>query len=595
MLHRQRRPPLRRRYPIWRLVRANFYDIGLLLRESWVALAGFAVLALAGTLYIHYGHPAHLGFAASLFETLKLVTLQTGLDLPNDLLGEVLFFLIPLLGLALIFQSVLNFGRLLLDKGSRREAWQVALASTYRDHVIVVGLGRVGMRVVAQLLASGHAPVVIERDLSSPFVERALNLKVPVVVGDASEVVVLRQAGLPRARAVVATIDDDLANIEISLTARSVRPGVRVVLRVFSEALDQNLERGFGPNAAFSASALAAPTYVAAAISRDIEHALPIEGQLLGITRLTVAPESELVGLQRSLEMQHRVRILRHTNTTGELLAPSSERKLGRGDHVLLLGTLPALEALRQQNAAGHKSAFIPPARLEHPTAEYDMIIVCGLGKVGYRVVQQLAALIPRPRIVVVRRNDGRPDFAQRINRLPGVRVVLGDARDAEVLQEAGIERSYAVAALTSDDLLNLQIGLAARRLRPDVNIVQRSFSDALAEKLDDMFGIHTVYSTAGLASATLAAAAVLGDITHAFATDDALFSADQVQVRAGELFDGQTVEAIRARHAALVAAVRRDGAPQILPALDYTLAPGDDITLLAPLDVLARLRTLLR
>ena len=64
------------------------------------------------------------------------MTLQSDLAFPRgDLLGELIFFLTPLLGLALIFQSVLNFGRLLLDKGSRREAWQVALASTYRNHV----------------------------------------------------------------------------------------------------------------------------------------------------------------------------------------------------------------------------------------------------------------------------------------------------------------------------------------------------------------------------------------------------------------------------------------------------------------------------
>src|SRR6266516_3487005 len=116
----------KRRYPLWRLVRANFYDLVLLLRESWVVLAGFAILVLAGTLYlISY---ENLGFAVALYETLKLLTLQSSLALPTSLLGKLLFFLIPLLGLALIFQSVLNFGRLLLDKGSRREAWQVALA-----------------------------------------------------------------------------------------------------------------------------------------------------------------------------------------------------------------------------------------------------------------------------------------------------------------------------------------------------------------------------------------------------------------------------------------------------------------------------------
>src|SRR6185369_13915974 len=112
------------------------------------------------------------------------------------------------------------------------------------------GLGRVSLRVVTQLLESGYEPVVIERDWNSEFIERALNLKVPVIKGDAREATTLKQAGLSRARAIVTAINDDLTNIEIALTARGVRPELRVILRVFAEELDRNLERGFGPNTA---------------------------------------------------------------------------------------------------------------------------------------------------------------------------------------------------------------------------------------------------------------------------------------------------------------------------------------------------------
>src|SRR4026208_573708 len=128
----QPHPSPRRRYPLWRLVRANFYDLVLLLRESWVVLVGFLIVVFTGTLYLILYEQK--GFAVALYETLKLLTLQSSLDLPTSLLGQLLFFLIPLLGLALIFQSVLNFGRRLLDKSSRREAWQVALGATSPDH-----------------------------------------------------------------------------------------------------------------------------------------------------------------------------------------------------------------------------------------------------------------------------------------------------------------------------------------------------------------------------------------------------------------------------------------------------------------------------
>ncbi|MBK9713468.1 MAG: NAD-binding protein [Kouleothrix sp.] len=581
----------RRRYPLWRLARANFHDLVLLLRESWIVLFGFVVLTLAGTLYlIAY---QQLGVARALYETLKLLTFQSSQELPGDLLGEALFFLIPLLGLALIFQSVLNFGRLLLDKSSRREVWQVALAATYRDHVIVCGLGRVGLSVIAQLIESGYEPVVIERVWESEFVPRALGLKVPVVLGDARELATLRQAGFQRARAIIAVIHDDLTNIEIALTARAARPGLRVVLRVFSEELDQNLERGLGANSAFSASALAAPTYAAASISRGIDYVIPVGEELLGVSQLTIQPGSQLVGLDQAIEEQHEIRVLRHDGAAQGHARPVPTRPLG-GDTVTLLGALPALEALRLMNLRGGRPGPHPTQPPQHPTAQYDTVIVCGLGKVGYRVVRQLYRMRPRPRIVVLRLGDGRADFPQHISRLDGVTTLIGDARDPELLRQAGIERAYSVAALTSDDLLNLQIGLAARRARPDIHVVLRVFSDVLADKLADMFGIRTIYSTSGLASPTLAAAAVLGDISHAFAADGDLFSTDQIVVGAGDPLDGRTVGAIRARHGGLVIALRRDGETTVLPALADTCAAGDEVTLLAPIGALGRVRAAL-
>nr|MDQ2997091.1 NAD-binding protein [Chloroflexota bacterium] len=281
-------------------------------------------------------------------------------------------------------------------------------------------------------------------------------------------------------------------------------------------------------------------------------------------------------------------------NPAGTRSGSDLMRQLNSGDQVTLLGALVALESLRLKNVRGNKLSMIMPPRLEHPTEQYDTVIVCGLGKVGYRVIQQLHQLNPRPQIVVVQLGDGRPDFPQRISQLDGVTTIIGDAREPEVLRAAGIDRAYSVAALTSDDLLNLQIGLAARRARPDVHVVLRVFSDMLAEKLADMFGIRTIYSTSGLAGPALAAAAVLGDITQAFSVDGRIFSADQMLVGAGSLLDGRTVEAIRMEHAALIIALRREGRLQVLPALATMLAPGDEVTLLATIEGLARVRAAL-
>lgn len=627
---------MRRHYSIRRLIHANLYDLWLLLKESWAVLLGFLMVTMLGAIYLRFAYdpcrydkdPAtincRLSLLESLFETMRMQTLQSGLAFPSDsILGQVLFFSIPLLGLALIFQGVLNFGRLLLDKSSRREAWQIALANTYRNHVIVCGLGRVGMRTVEQLLEAGHEPVAIERDWSSEFVEHIINHKVPVVLGDAREPLSLQRAGLAHARTVVAGINNDLLNLEIALTVRQIHPQTRIILRIFNDELDLNLERSIGRHTAFSASALAAPTYAAAAVNRHVDVVIQAGGARLALSQILVRADSPFRQQLATLEETNKLRVLEHalvsngtaTVTNRQLprgTAPESARAdlrnrtlgsmgtgmaLSPGPHssdrrITLLGTLAALEMAHQANdrASMENVEYQLP---QHPDEHYSTVIVCGLGKVGYRVVRQLYRINPRPRIVIICLGDQQNEFPQRIRQLEGVQIITGDARDSDILRMAGIMHAFSVAALTSNDLLNLQIGLSARRLRPDTHIVLRVFSETLASKLSDMFGIHTAYSTSALASPTLAAAALLGNVSQGFLVNGQLHATDRIRIASGSALLGCSLAELRNRHELLALDLRRAGVSTLLPALDITLLDGDEVTLLAPMRALKRLRRL--
>ncbi len=577
-----------RRYSLWRLLRANLYDFALLLRESLLVLVGFALVVLIGALYFRF--MTHLPLHIAFYEAVKLLLFASSQGLPSDLLGQILFFLAPLLGLALLTQGVLNFGRLILDKSNRREAWQVALASTYRGHIIVCGLGHVGLRVVTHLLEAGYEAVVIEREWSSEFVPRVLNLKVPVVVGDARELSSLRQAGLKRARAVVASINNDLLNIEIALAARAEHPGIQTILRIFSEELDRNLERSFGLNTAFSTSALAAPTLTAASVSHRIDYVLTLNGShdLLAVRRFTLEPASQLSGPVWKLEERAGVRVLAYQDAAGHQVADLARQELAAGDQLILLGPPATLESFRLKNDA----ALTAPTSAEAHRSDWllDSVIVCGLGKVGYRVVQRLAQLTPRPKITVIHLNDDH-SFSKQISSLEGIITIIGDARDADVLEKAGVHRASTVAAVTSDDLVNLQIGLTARRIHSNVHLVLRVFSDTLAEKLVDLFHISTTYSTSELAGSTLAAAAILGGVSQAFFIGDRLFATDQRAIRPDDRLSGQSIQAIRTQEQALVIGLRRQDKTLSLPSLETIVVPGDELTLLAALDVISRLR----
>ncbi len=576
------------------------YDAISLLRESYRALLGFIIVVLVGALYLQQAY--HGGFAASLYESLKLLAFQSSHNLPSDLAGQLVFFLVPIFGLVLIVQSVLRFGRLLLDKSSHIENWQVALASTYRGHVIVCGLGRVGVRVVTQLVQAGCDVVVIEPRWENAFVARALALRVPVVVGDAREPTALRRAGLIHARAVVAAIDNDLLDVEIALAARAIQPGIRVILRAFSEQLDRNLERHFGVNSVFSTSALAAPTFAAAAVSADLDYVLPVgDGkELLGVAHMPLSADAPPIETHTKLEERFGVRILEIQDAPGgrgrRFAATDTPRT---GATLTLVGSLRALTMARAAltgtgtgtDTDMDASASPHPPRPATDETTRETILICGLGKVGFRVATWLALREPRPRVVIITTDDTSQIFRRDIAALEGVEVFYGDARDGELLRQAGITSASALAAITSDDQMNLHIALEARRINPGVHIVLRVFSDALAEKMTELFGIHTAYSTSELASPTLAAAAAIGDINSAFAAGHTLFAAQTLTLAEGSPLAGRAISAIRAREGALVVWRRRGLEARRLPPPETTLTPGDEITLLARLDALEHLR----
>ncbi len=550
----------RRRFALWRLIIANIIDDLRIIREAWFPISALILVLASCSIYLRWVYlPERCNcqpdFAFALFETLKLLIFQTDLDLPTGLVGRVLFFLTPLLGLFFLLQSAVDIGRLLVDKRVRPERWQESLAATYRGHMIVCGLGRVGYRTVLQLLDCRREVVVIEPNPNCEFIPILTGLGVPVVRGDARDPGVLARAGLQRAQGLIATIDDDLKNLEIALAARRMRPELPTVQRIFSRALDARIDRTFGRNSAFSPAALAAPTFAAALLSSQVRYVLDLPSGILGVAYITISDDSPLIGPVADLESRFGVRRLPGPNSNLPIL-PSEE--------IAIVGPLSAIEAVQLANH---------PALIKRNGS----LIVCGLGKVGTQVVRLLNRHEPRPELTVICTVETPQRYVEALI-CQGIRVLRGDARDPELLRAAGIEQASALAALYSDDLLNLQIGLVVRSLYPGVHLVLRVFSDVLADRLSDLFGIHTAFSTSALAAPSLVAAALLPDVEAAFDTGDQLLVVRRQVITRQR--SGKTVAELR-NTGQLPLSLRRGSDFQWFPPDHLVIEEGDKIELL--------------
>jgi Trk K+ transport system NAD-binding subunit len=219
------------------------------------------------------------------------------------------------------------------------------------DHVVLVGLGAVGLRVLEGLRALGRDVVVIEYDERNRYVQHARSLGVPIVHGDATLGQTLRSVNIADAGAIAILTSDDLVNLETGLAVRDLLGArwkeVPVVVRVFDRALGHRLEKTFKFHHVWSTSALAAPWFVGAVLGLEVLATFYVRNQPFLVARLTVRPNGGLVGLaMRELSARIRVVAIVRGGEDGEMEhPPRRDTRFAAGDQAYLVG--PYEELLR--------------------------------------------------------------------------------------------------------------------------------------------------------------------------------------------------------------------------------------------------------
>lgn len=169
-------------------------------------------------------------------------------------------------------------------------------------------------------------------------------------------------------------------------------------------------------------------------------------------------------------------------------------------------------------------------------------VVLCGLGRLGWRVFDSVRAA---GRTVVVVDTNVTPEDP----RLRGVRVVRGDCRRAEVLEQAGVRDAAGVVIVTSDDLVNVSAALLARKQNPAARIVVRMFNQNLIDRLGGAVKNTVALSVSGLTAPLLAMTAVSGDAIGAFKLDSGPRQVSELTVAADSDLAGKTVADVAREH----------------------------------------------
>lgn len=211
------------------------------MRRPLYLAAILLTILVVGALW--YGVVEDFGFEDGLYmAVISLTTVGYGEVHPLDASGRAFTIGYLLIGVGVLFYVVtvevetVVVGGIADAFGLRRNRGKVR---KMHDHVIICGFGRVGREVTDTLTQRGTRHVVV--DLDANVIAAVSGEYVATVVGDATQESTLREAGIERARTLIAAADSDVQNTYIVLTARALNPSLFIVARAGSDSAERRL------------------------------------------------------------------------------------------------------------------------------------------------------------------------------------------------------------------------------------------------------------------------------------------------------------------------------------------------------------------
>jgi Trk K+ transport system NAD-binding subunit len=346
-----------RRHPLLRKLYVSFRDTWLLFRQfQWPLLFFITAILGGGLLYdqlaIIAKEPIN-STSEAVYHILGLTFLQPIEDFPEAWYLQSFYFIMPIIGIGILAQGVADFGVLFFNRRERGKDWAMAVVSTYHNHIVLVGLGHLGYRVVRELHNLGQDIVVIELNPKADLIAVIEELSIPILVEDGKNEAALRAAGIDKARTILSCTQNDSLNLQVALKAKSINEDIRVIVRIFDDDFATALHNQFGFKA-LSATGRAAPAFAAAAAGVDMTRPITVEGEELSLASMVVASGSTIENLSvENIESTYNVSVvLLRRGVEDPEYHPAASRKVLPNDTLAIFGNSAQISILAQDNYA---------------------------------------------------------------------------------------------------------------------------------------------------------------------------------------------------------------------------------------------------
>lgn len=314
-------------------------------RRLAILLVALVALIAAGSIAFTVTEGTSLAYSLTL--TLDTITTLGSIPAPRDAGGRIVVVALEVFGIGTLFYGLATVAEFFVSgklTGLLDERRAQRMIDSYSDHFIICGFGRVGRQVARDLQGSGARLLTIDSDPSHRELAEAVG--VSYIEAYAADDDVLLEAGIERARAVIACVDSDADNIFIALTARGLRPDILIVARASAEDSEKKLLRA-GADRVVSPYKTSGSEMARVALRPQVAGAVEVVDYRL--EEIEVSPTCGAVGKPIE-QVRGETVIVAVRRTDGRLeTQPSPEAVIETGDMIVAIGTPVALERLESQ------------------------------------------------------------------------------------------------------------------------------------------------------------------------------------------------------------------------------------------------------
>jgi voltage-gated potassium channel Kch len=229
-------------------------DLTIVVKSVWVNLALFAAMLLAGALLLHLsGAYPGVSFFELTVDTFHMAHLERVAEPGDGFMPFLLTFITPLLTLAILGEGVLRILSTYLQRGENREEWDLMVAKTFKDHILICGVGELGRAVFKRLIARIPDALMVLVDTRTNILaelayseSNVVHIQANMTSRDA-----LIGANCKDASLIIMASGNDAHNLEAAFKAFELNPQAEIWVRLYRTQLASLMDLQTKPNIHF--------------------------------------------------------------------------------------------------------------------------------------------------------------------------------------------------------------------------------------------------------------------------------------------------------------------------------------------------------